>query len=66
MPRAHNTKADILFAATKHEDALTHYQKAAEHEPRYVQAWAGLGNCHATLAGKETDAAKKKKAHHQG
>lgn len=58
-PEAHNTKADILFATGKHADALEHYKKAADHEPRYAQAWAGIGNCSAHLAGKETDAEKK-------
>lgn len=54
-PEAHNTKADILFAAGDHAKALEHYHKAAEHEPRYAQAWAGIGNCRAHLAGKEAD-----------
>ncbi len=59
-PEAHNTKADILFAAGKHDEALEHYHKAAEHEPRYAQAWAGIGNAQAHMAGKATDADKKR------
>lgn len=59
---ARNTKADILFAAGKHEESAEEYEKATQDDPRFAQAWAGLGNCHATLMGKATDEAKKK--HH--
>ncbi len=59
-PEAHNTKADILFAAGRHDEALEHYHEATEHEPRYAQAWAGIGNTEAHLASKETDSDKKR------
>lgn len=58
-PEAHNTKADILFASGDQEKALEHYKKATEAEPRYAQAWAGIGNCEAHLATKQTDADKR-------
>ncbi len=48
-PEARNTKGDILFAMGKHTEALEQYQKATEDEPRYAQAWAGIGNTQAQL-----------------
>lgn len=45
-----NTKADILFALGRFDEALEAYKKAAAQETRYAQAWAGLGNCAAQLA----------------
>jgi tetratricopeptide (TPR) repeat protein len=62
---AHNTKADILFAMGKHEDALKEYKKATEDEPKYAQAWAGIGTTHAQLLQKETDSDAKDKRLHE-
>jgi tetratricopeptide (TPR) repeat protein len=56
---ASNTKADILFALNRIPEAATAYGKAGEADPRYAQAWAGLGNCEAQMAGSETDESKK-------
>ena len=58
---AHNTKADILFAQSKHEEALKEYRKASEDEPKYAQAWAGIGNTLAQMMLKDTDSEVKEK-----
>jgi tetratricopeptide (TPR) repeat protein len=57
---AYNTKADILFALQRFDDAVIAYKKAADQEARYAQAWAGLGNCYAQLAGSVSDDSKKR------
>ena len=62
---AHNTKADILFAMGKHEEALKEYKKATDDEPKYAQAWAGIGTTHAQLLQKETDSDLKDKRLHE-
>ena len=60
-PEAHNTKAQILVAANRLEDALSEYQATVKAEPKLQQAWLELANLLVTLAEKpETDGAKKK------
>jgi tetratricopeptide (TPR) repeat protein len=60
-PEAHNTKAQILVAADRLEDALVEYQATVKAEPKMQQAWLEMANLLVTLAEKkETDPAKKK------
>lgn len=41
---ARNTKADILFSAGKHDEALEEYKNALKDDERYNQARMGVGN----------------------
>jgi tetratricopeptide (TPR) repeat protein len=55
---AHNTKAEILLALGRNDESLEEYRKAVNDEPRYTQAWVGIGTIEVQLAGKETDSTK--------
>jgi len=55
---AHNTKAEILLALGKNSEAEDEYNKTITDEPRYSQAWVGIGSIEAQLAAKETEADK--------
>lgn len=46
---AHNTKGDIYYAMGKFEESAAEYKKATDDEPRYGQAWAGIGNAKVQL-----------------
>jgi tetratricopeptide (TPR) repeat protein len=43
---AHNTKADVLTASNRMDEAAKEYEFATKDEPKYAAAWVGLGSIH--------------------
>jgi len=44
--RAHHNLAGVLNNMGRHEEALRHFQRAIEIEPRYLPPRIGVANCH--------------------